>query len=203
MAIDVLVFDLGKVIFDFDLEKLAVGFHRSSKKSKKEIFTLLSDHIDLFADYEKGLIGSESFYKQVSELMNMETDYQTFCGIWNDIFTPVKGMDSLIKRLSASNNLAILSNTNDLHFEYLQNKYPDFFSYFTNLHLSYKMGSRKPDKEIYEHVIDFYGIDPARIFFTDDLEHNIIPAREMGINAYRFDGPEMLKKNLNSLGVNF
>lgn len=203
MAIDVLVFDLGKVIFDFDLEKLAGGFHLSSKKSKKEIFTLLSGHIDLFADYEKGLVDSESFYKQVSELMNIETDYQTFCSIWNDIFTPVKGMDSLIKRLSASNNLAILSNTNDLHFEYLENKYPEIFSYFTNLHLSYKIGSRKPDKEIYEHVIGFYGIDPARIFFTDDLERNIVPARELGINAYRFDGPEILEKKLNFLGVKF
>ncbi len=203
MAIDVLVFDLGKVIFDFNLEKLAGGFHLSSKKSKKEIFALLSDHIELFADYEKGLIDSESFYNKVSELMDMQTDYLTFCDIWNDIFTPVKGMDSLIKRLSASNNLAILSNTNDLHFEFLKNKYPEIFSYFTNLHLSYKMCSRKPDKKIYEQVINFYGIDPSKIFFTDDLERNIIPARQLGINAHRFDNIEILKKNLSFLGVKF
>lgn len=165
MAIEVVVFDLGKVIFDFDINKLSTQFHLSSQKSKQDIVDLISGHKDLFINYEKGLITSHEFYNQMTILLDLKMDYKSFCDIWNDIFTPFCDMIDFINILSKKYNLAILSNTNDLHFEYLQNKYPETFSCFKYLHLSYKMKSRKPDPEIYRKVIDFYNIDPAGIFY--------------------------------------
>ena len=59
----------------------------------------------------------------------------------------------------------------------------------------------KPDVEIYRKMIDFYNIDPAGIFFTDDLEKNINSAKELNISAFKFDGLKKLKEDLNSVGV--
>lgn len=203
MAIEVIVFDLGKVIFDFDINKLSDGFHLSSKSSKQDVVDLVSGHKDIFINYEKGTLSSREFYNQMVSLLTLYADYDKFRDIWNDIFTPFEDISGFIKILSEKYPLAILSNTNDLHFEYLKDKYPEIFSYFKDFHLSYKIGARKPDAEIYKKVIDFYNINPANIFFTDDLEKNIISARATGINAYRFEGLEKLKKDLNSLGVKF
>lgn len=201
MAIEVIVFDLGKVIFDFDINKLSTRFHLSSQRSKQDIVDLISGHRDLFVNYEKGLITSQEFYNQMIILLSLRIDYKSFCDIWNDIFTPFYDMIDFINILSKKYNLAILSNTNDLHFDYLQNKYPEIFAYFKHLHLSYKMKSRKPDAEIYKKVIDFYNIEPASIFFTDDLEKNINSAKELNISAFKFEGLKKLKEDLSSLGV--
>lgn len=201
MAIEVVVFDLGKVIFDFDINKLSTQFHLSSQKSKKDIVDLISGHKDLFVNYEKGLITSQEFYNQMTALLDLKIEYKSFCDIWNDIFTPFYDMLDFINMLSKKYNLAILSNTNDLHFAYLQNKYPETFACFKHLHLSYKMNARKPDAEIYRKVIDFYNIDPAGIFFTDDLEQNINSAKELNISAFKFNGLKKLKEDLNYMGV--
>lgn len=201
MAIEVIVFDLGKVIFDFDINKLSAGFHLSSQRSKQDIVDLISGHKELFINYEKGLITSQEFYNQMTILLGLKIDYKSFCDIWNDIFTPFYDMLDFINILSKKYNLAILSNTNDLHFEYLKNKYPETFACFKYLHLSYNMKSRKPDAQIYKQVIDFHNIDPTGIFFTDDLEKNINSAKELNISAFKFDGLKKLKEDLNSLGV--
>ncbi|MDD5020771.1 MAG: HAD hydrolase-like protein [Endomicrobiaceae bacterium] len=203
MAIEVVVFDLGKVIFDFDIDKLSNGFHLSSQRSQQDVIGLISGRKDLFISYEKGLITSQEFYNHMTILLGLQIDYKSFCNIWNDIFTPFCDMFNFINILSKKYNLAILSNTNILHFEYLQNKYTEIFACFKYLHLSYKMQARKPDVEIYKKVIDFYNIDPAGIFFTDDLDKNINSAKELNISAFKFEGLEKLKEDLNSLGVIF
>ncbi|MCR4662889.1 MAG: HAD hydrolase-like protein, partial [Endomicrobiaceae bacterium] len=99
-------------------------------------------------------------------------------------------------------NLALLSNTNDLHFKYLYDIYKDFFdNNFKKLFLSYEMKQRKPEKEIYLSVIDFYKTGPQNIFFTDDNKKNIDVAKKLGIKAYDFETVTKLKDDLKSFGI--
>ncbi|MGE4385288.1 MAG: HAD family hydrolase [Endomicrobiaceae bacterium] len=203
MSIEVIVFDLGKVVFDFDISKLSSGFSKSSTKPYQDINSILLNHWEIVAEYEKGRISSKAFYENVMKALDMKISYLNFCDIWNDIFTPFGDVTAFLPLLSSRYKLSLLSNTNDLHFEFLKNKYPHIFKYFTNYHLSYRMNTRKPEEEIYKKTIAFYNIEPEKIFFTDDLSVNVDKAREMKISAFKFDGLSKLKRDLSFAGVKY
>lgn len=60
----------------------------------------------------------------------------------------------------------------------------------------------KPQKEIYRHLFDRFGLTPKECFFVDDVPVNIEGARACGMDGYCFwDGDfEKLKTVLETLG---
>ncbi len=199
MTDKVIIFDLGKVIFDYDIDKMARGFLAYSREEKPD-FTSIYPATYL---YEKGQISSQEYYNEVVKLLSLENiSFEKFSEIWNEIFTVNEDVVEIIKEISQKNNVALLSNTNELHFDYLYNLNKNFFdTCFKKLHVSYKMDTRKPEKEIYKKVIDFHKVNPENLFFTDDVINNIEAAKQQGIKAFLFEGAEKLKKDLVSFGI--
>jgi len=204
MADKVIVFDLGKVIFDYDVKKMPPlwSAYSSNKSLFQDMESFMIKNINLFAKYEKGLISSVDFYKEILSLLEMKNlSFDKFCEIWNDIFTPMDDVIELVKSLSKKYELALLSNTNELHFDYLYKDYSGFFKNFKKLHLSYLMNLRKPDIEIYNEVLKYHNIKPENMFFTDDNQENIDAAKKTGIRAYTFKNVIKLKQDLADFGI--
>ncbi len=204
MSGKLIIFNLGRVIFDYDLSIISKSL--SEYSPKKELFEDMDAFIysnkELFFSYERGTISSEDFYKSFIKLLGIENlPYDKFCDIWNNIFTPVQDVIDLIISLSHRYDLALLSNTNDLHFNFLYKKYPDIFLKFKKLHLSYLMNERKPDTAIYEQVIQEHNIEPHNIFFTDDNKENVYTAMLCGIKAFSFKNIIKLRQDLESFGI--
>lgn len=204
MSGKLIIFDLGKVVFDYDLSRISKSL--SEYSPKKELFEDMDSFIysnrELFFSYERGTVSSENFYKSFMKLLAIEDlPYDKFCDIWNDIFTPVQDVVDLVTSLSHRYDLAMLSNTNELHFDSLYKKYPDIFLKFKKLHLSYLMNERKPDTAIYEQVIKEHNIEPQNIFFTDDNKENIYAAMLCGIKAFSFKNIIKLRQDLESFGI--
>ncbi len=133
------------------------------------------------------------------EIQNLS--FEKFSDIWNDIFTPMDDVIELVKSLSTKHEIALLSNTNELHFDYLYEKYSDFFKSFKKMHLSYLMNLRKPDIDIYKEVMKYHNIEPENMFFTDDNQENIDAAKKTGIKAYTFTNVMKLKQDLRDFGI--
>lgn len=89
----------------------------------------------------------------------------------------------------AGYKLYILSNWGKWHFEELQkrNEFREFLQYFDGGIVSYQVGLKKPDRKIYEILIDKYNIDPTSAVFYDDKPENVQAAKEVGLNAVVFD----------------
>lgn len=89
----------------------------------------------------------------------------------------------------AGYKLYILSNWGKWHFEELQkrNEFREFLQYFDGGIVSYQVGLKKPDRKIYEVLIDKYNIDPTSAVFYDDKPENVQAAKEVGLNAVVFD----------------
>ena len=89
----------------------------------------------------------------------------------------------------AGYKLYILSNWGKWHFEELQkrNEFREFLQYFDGGIVSYQVGLKKPDRKIYEILIDKYNINPPSAVFYDDKLENIQAAKEVGLNAVVFD----------------
>jgi FMN phosphatase YigB (HAD superfamily) len=97
-------------------------------------------------------------------------------------------------------HLALLSNTNEIHWQGATT-HLDFDSVFGALFLSFKTGHFKPAAEAYTQVIDHYGCDPGDIYFLDDVEKNILAARDSGINAYQVSGDAEVLQAVNAISA--
>ena len=200
----VLVFDLGRVVFDYDLNKLCESLSKYSVKSGlfNNVDSFIYANKELLFKYEKGQISSINFYKKIINILSLEhLSFEEFSFIWNGIFSPIKETIELINSLSKKYDLAILSNTNQLHFDYLYKKYSDFFMNFKKFHLSYLMNTRKPETEIYKQVIKIHNVDPQNIFFTDDNFENVYSAMLVGIKAFQFKNFSKLQQDLKAFGL--
>ena len=72
-------------------------------------------------------------------------------------------------------------------------------SYFDKIYESYKMGMRKPERRIYEHIIKDLDLIPNETVFLDDLGMNLKTAKQLGINTIKVIDPEDAIKELDQL----
>ncbi|MDR2395224.1 MAG: HAD family phosphatase [Endomicrobium sp.] len=198
MSDKIIIFDLGNVIFKFDLFRFIKLYIKKVPDDKKITdFNALSPNCLKTAQvYETGDISSLDFYDQLAKEMHYTGTYNEFAVVWNNIFELIPETVDVIASLSGRYHLGILSNTNELHFNFLKERYPQVFSLFDKIFLSYEMRLRKPDREIFENVIKHYNVLPSKIFFSDDLERNIHAAQETGIKAYVYTNTMELVKQL-------
>ncbi len=99
---------------------------------------------------------------------------------WEDIFTPNEPMLALVEQLHGRFPLFLLSNTSDIHREYVFRRYP-VFQRFTSGTYSYEAKASKPGHTIYEIAQRQLGLEPASTFFIDDLLPNIETAPRAGV----------------------
>jgi HAD superfamily hydrolase (TIGR01509 family) len=63
---------------------------------------------------------------------------------------------------------------------------------FIAAYYSYKLGLRKPSKEIFKAVIQKENLNPAETLFIDDSLANIEAARSTGLQAIHLPSPQTL-----------
>ncbi|MCX5702769.1 MAG: HAD family phosphatase [Candidatus Omnitrophica bacterium] len=202
-VIKAIIFDLGNVLVDFDHTIAAKKASKFSDKSPKEIFSIFFNS-ELISLFEEGKVTPIEFFSKIKKLLNLKLDYDKFVPIWNEIFFLTARnheVYNLAKALKKHYVLALLSNINILHFEYLKNKFP-VFDAFHHIVTSFELGVQKPKPEIYQRTIGILKVKPKEAFYTDDRLELIDKSREMGINSFVFKNPMQLKKDLLESGIN-
>jgi putative hydrolase of the HAD superfamily len=85
--------------------------------------------------------------------------------------------------------LFLLSNTNDLHIECVKEqmgrmRFSRFKNAFEVFYLSYEIGMRKPDTEIFEFVLEKNQLSAQETLFVDDVKENTDAAANLGIHVW-------------------
>jgi FMN phosphatase YigB (HAD superfamily) len=121
--IKLVIFDLGKVLVDFDFK---IAIKRLQKICPVNLFKVhsLFTNSPLTENWDKGLISESEFYHTVRSELDIPLEIHEFIPIWNEIFTEKQEMIELAKVIAAKKNVIILSNTNPWHVGYLKNRYP-------------------------------------------------------------------------------
>ncbi len=203
-AIKVVLFDLGRVLVDFDHKRAAERISSFCPKNPVEIYNLFFES-QATIDFEAGKITPENFYLQVKEMLGLKLSYDSFIPIWNDIFflSPKnRSIFKLVNTLRARYKTALLSNINTLHYEYIKKNFP-VFGVFDRIFLSFQLGLIKPDQKIYNKVIQELKVSPQEIFYTDDRADLVESARNLGIQGCVFASFEQLIKDLQAAEVTF
>ncbi len=194
------LFDLGNVLTPVDFDRAYRKASRLTGLSEREVARLLEE-CGLLVPYESGRISSAEFHRGVDDLLGVGMDFDDFGSLWCDIFGDEELVgEELLDELESSVRVAMLSNTNELHFHWLREKYPVVRRFDTTV-LSYEVGAMKPAREIYEAALEATGSKPEECFFTDDRPENIEGARALGIHAEVFEGEAKLREQLAALGL--
>lgn len=196
--IELIAFDMGHVIIDFDWPTVCEGFYRRAGL-ESESFAPVLKYLGALG-YETGKIGTAEFLAEMNKSLSTDIDEKEFETLWNATFRENVEMSDLLEHLKDYYTLFLLSNTNDCHYNYIQRNY-DVARHFSELILSYEVGSAKPELAIYEEVIARSGIAPGSCLFVDDLKENVKAAQQVGLQAVLFTSPEALKQDLRALGV--
>ena len=199
-AIAAFAFDLGNVLVAVDhlrfCRRLAALAGLPPQQVYAEVF-----QTGLEPGYDTGRVSSREFHRLIRDHFRLQLPYSLFRELWTEIFAPLEDMEAVAARLARRYPLYLVSNTNPLHFRYIEAHYAGLLAHFRGFVLSYKVGSRKPEAGIFQALIREAGVPPAQILFIDDKEDFVAAARTHGLTAWHFAAPREFQEQLRAAGL--
>ena len=113
---------------------------------------------------------------------------------------PFPGVLDLLNRLRPHFGVAILSNTNELHWQRFDREF-GLLDCCDRAFASHLIGLMKPEAGIFSHVSEALATAPGKILFLDDNAANIAAARAGGMQAERVRGPDGVIQALATRGI--
>jgi glucose-1-phosphatase len=200
VKIEAILFDLGKVLIDFNFETGVQALHAACSISRTRLDEILWD-ADWVRRYECGEISTSQFHNYLCETADLSMDLPAFCETWSSVFLPEPIVsEELLRELKQKYPLILVSNTNEAHIDFVRSNYR-VLDYFDHYILSYEVGSLKPDRKIFDEAIKISGHPAEALFFTDDRPENISAAAHLGMRAHQFKSEPQLVAALQEAGV--
>lgn len=186
-----IIFDLGGVIIDLDRDQAVRSFESIGVEDANQLIDAYEQKW-IFQDLETGRIGVEEFCDQLREHTGKDLPFEDIKKAWMGFIvdTPQYKLD-YIWELRKHYKLYLLSNTNPIiQLEWAQT---DRFTeaglpinaYFDKLYTSYEVGVTKPDRRIFDFMVQDSGMLPSESLFVDDGKSNIEVAKQLGFHTYQ------------------
>lgn len=196
----IVVFDLGKVLVDFDYTIAARKIAEHCGLPLAEVKRQL-DYSPVLLRYETGLMTRTEFFDEVRRVTNFPGGIEQFSSYFADIFWEIPLMIKIQAALRRNRiPTYIFSNTNDLAIEHIRRNFP-FFASFDGYILSYEVRAMKPDAKIYEEVEYLSGKRGAEILYLDDRQENVDAGAARGWQVILQTDPEKSLAEMRRLGL--
>jgi putative hydrolase of the HAD superfamily len=192
--IKAVIFDIGNVLVDVNLDRWIPCF--------KELNVILPENFlknektkEVFYEYEMGNIQQcQEFVKRISRCLEIEEiPFEQFKNAWNEVILKLRP-DSfeLVKRLKNQHKLYVLSDTNQMHIDYIkdlyQKTYPNeqFEDLFAKCYFSHEMGVAKSSPQAWINILEEQHLKPEECLFIDDMLPNIERAKSLSLNVFHY-----------------
>ncbi len=148
----------------------------------------------LFDRLDKGEIPPQEFRDTLRQIAGVRIGDQQIDDAWNAMLGefPEERLD-LLEKVNTHYRTFLLSNTNAIHYPVYQQYMKERFgmaglgSLFEKQYLSYRIGMRKPDAEIFKYVLNDSGLHPEETLFIDDSLQHVHGAKKAGLHALHVD----------------
>ena len=205
--ITTIIFDLGGVILNLDQDRTLRAFKRLGIDMDE-----INEMSTIFSDFETGKMNANDFRQVImTHLKSPATEIEVDAA-WNAMLLdlPAERL-TYLKFLRKNFKVHLLSNTNSIHIDafnnYLLDEHPnlDWFAQFDKVYYSYEIGLRKPNKDIYEFVLQENNLKPHECLFIDDLKANLNGAGHLGMHTIWAKNPldENMLMEIKSLVADF
>ena len=159
-----------------------------------------ADSAILFYEFNTGRAGVRRFCQRVNETLESGLPEALISEIWCSIFTSDQKMFALVRFLAQKYRTFLLSDTDPLHWEFLNKKY-GIEAIFTGTILSFKRGAIKTDPDVFKLIAANYRFTPEKTLFVDDMEKNINAAAATGYKTIRHESYEKTAGLLAERGI--
>lgn len=185
-----IIFDLGGVIINLDEEITRQAFKQLFPKNFEELYSYLIDN-SVLQLFETGEITTDDFinvFKKFDKAV-LEND---ILKAWNAMLLdiPIERI-FLIRKLARKYRIFLLSNTNTIHLAYIDEIMRNDFGFdnlsclFEKAYYSHQLNLRKPNPEIFSHVLSDKDLNPNETMFIDDSKEHVECAKGINIRAHQ------------------
>ncbi len=195
-----IVFDVGKVLVDFDWQSFfdALGF---SPEAYEEV-AKATVQSELWNEFDRSKMADEEILEGFLEhAPGRRNEVMRF---WDNIGSCIRRYDYAFPWIRSLQERG--------YGVYLLSNYPRriysqsieelaFVEIVDGAVFSYEVQYTKPEREIYEALLRKYGLNPTECVFIDDNRANIVAANELGMATIHFHTKSQAEEELRSLGV--
>lgn len=199
--IENIIFDYGNVIFMIDFERAQQAFIHLGVKNVAQVFGHMQQS-SLFDDFDTGQISAAQFRDGIRQLTRQDTlKDEEIDAAWNALLIGVPpGRHELLLSLKQRYQTFLLSNNNEIHYgwimQYLKQQYglTDNSTLFVRDYYSHLLGMRKPNREIFEWILNEHQLQPETTLFIDDSPQHIATAKSLGLQTELLTAPDTLEQ---------
>lgn len=189
------IFDVGRVLFDWDLRYLFARLIADKDELEWFVTNVVTPQWHFQHDAGRPLA------EMLPELKARFPDHAPLIDVYATRFNetipgPMPGSLELVERLDAAGvPLFAITNFGHEFWEAFRPTQP-VFDRFRDIVVSGTEKLMKPDPAIYRLAIERFGIDPAGALFIDDVAKNIEGAESVGIAGHQFVDAATLEADL-------
>ncbi len=184
-----IIFDLGGVILNINYEKTITAFKELGITEFEHFFTQAAQ-TKLFDRFDTGDISPDEFRQQLRNISGIHLTDQQIDHAWNAMLLDLPpNRIKLLEEVRKNYRTFLLSNTNAIHYpvymQYMKETYgvESLEALFEKQYLSFELGMRKPNRNIFERVIQENNLSPEKTLFIDDSKQHVHGARQTGLQA--------------------
>mgnify|MGYP003558122755 FL=1 len=181
--INAIIFDFGDIFVNLNKQAEIDEFKKLGLDGPNEELIQLNDL------FERGKISELEFIEGFQKYIP-NADVHDIRKAWNSIIGefPLYRLEFL-QMLAGKYRLFLLTNTDAIHISRFEHMvgisfFSDFYQCFEKVYYSYEMGMRKPQPEIFTHILNKHDLSPKRTLFVDDKKENTDAAAKLGINVW-------------------
>jgi HAD superfamily hydrolase (TIGR01509 family) len=190
------IFDYGGVLLNIDYDLTVDALSKLSPDGDASFLYTKKKQVNFFDMLETGKISELEFLERLAKELNINISLiEDVRSAWNSMLLELRDERvRFVQKLSQEKNIYMLSNINQIHEDflevYLSNiKQENFYDIFKKVYFSHKVGLRKPDAEIFEHVVADSKLDKSKTIFIDDSFQHIQGASGFGLATIFLEKP--------------
>ncbi len=187
-----IIFDLGNVVIDLDIEATTQDFKFLYGPDYEEVMSDLEER-NVFNKYETGSISTQTF---LNELASYDDNISLIevQNAWNAMLLDIPEENyKILTKTKENYRTFCLSNTNKLHIDFINKQLKaekglsNLNGFFEKVYLSHEIGKRKPNEDIFQLVLDANNLKAEETLFIDDTEKHLKAAENLGIQILHMD----------------
>lgn len=193
-----IIFDFGGVLLDWNPRYLYKSYFNNDEEMEHFLADICNGEWNIRQD------AGRPFAEAVKELQAKFPKYAEAIQMYDDDWEKMlkcelpESIDLLKELKFMGYGIYGLTNWSAEKIGYAFANY-SFFSLFDGIVVSGVEKVVKPDRKIYEILLERYSLKPGECVFIDDNQDNVDMAKVLGINAIRFDNIGNVKEHLETL----
>jgi glucose-1-phosphatase len=152
-------------------------------------------------EYKLGKLTDEQFWGWALEKWKLDLTIEKLVDLMIKGYEVNEDVEKIVRKVRSNGYLTLIcSNNFPARINGLQKRF-GFLDNFDAAVYSHTAGVAKPNKEIFEKLVEESGVKPEEIVFADDNEEKLFGAKEIGIHAFLYEGFDKYLLELKRLGI--